>query len=156
MEAGPHFDPANHDQQTQLKWAYESPDEVQVPNVYLAIMTWPYGGWDLEGEPYTKAEGTEFSSTVRACWAEEPTAGRISTPFWAAGFKSKSRNDVGEDWPIGYNDVKPYYDKVDKLIGVFGSKENIYNEPDGFLASTQTAFARTLYYKKEQKKQELK
>ena len=25
MEAGPHFDPANPDQQTQLKWAYESP-----------------------------------------------------------------------------------------------------------------------------------
>ncbi len=25
-----------------------------------------------------------------------------------------------KNWPIGYEDVKPYYDKVDKLIGVFG------------------------------------
>jgi len=39
---------------------------------------------------------------------------------------------LGHDWPIGYDELKPYYDKVDKLIGVFGSKEGIYNEPDGF------------------------
>lgn len=38
---------------------------------------------------------------------------------------------LGDDWPIGYDDVKPFYDRVDKLIGVYGSKEGIYNEPDG-------------------------
>jgi len=38
---------------------------------------------------------------------------------------------LGDDWPISYEDVAPYYDKVDKLIGVFGTKEGIYNEPDG-------------------------
>ena len=38
---------------------------------------------------------------------------------------------MGEDWPIGYDDLKPYYDRVDKLIGLFGSVENFPNEPDG-------------------------
>ncbi|HSB74587.1 MAG TPA: GMC family oxidoreductase, partial [Terriglobales bacterium] len=34
-------------------------------------------------------------------------------------------------WPIGYEDVAPYYDKVESYIGVFGSKENIPSAPDG-------------------------
>ncbi|MGB0256181.1 MAG: GMC oxidoreductase, partial [Flavobacteriaceae bacterium] len=44
--------------------------------------------------------------------------------------------------------VKPYYDKVDKLIGVFGSKENIYNEPDGFFLPVPKPRLHELYYKK--------
>ena len=35
-----------------------------------------------------------------------------------------------EDWPISYDDIAPYYDRVDQLIGVFGSKENLPNDPD--------------------------
>ncbi len=38
---------------------------------------------------------------------------------------------MGDDWPIGYNDIKPYYDKVDRYVGIFGTNEGIYNEPDG-------------------------
>ena len=37
---------------------------------------------------------------------------------------------LGDDWPINYDDIAPYYDKVDRLIGVFGSKENLPNDPD--------------------------
>ena len=37
---------------------------------------------------------------------------------------------LGDDWPIGYDDVAPFYDKIDRLIGVFGSKENLPNDPD--------------------------
>jgi len=57
--------------------------------------------------------------------------GRISLRFGPNDFKRKSIDGLGEDWPIGYDEVAPYYDKVDKLIGVFGTKEGIYNEPDG-------------------------
>ncbi len=51
--------------------------------------------------------------------------------FSQKDFKHKSIDGLGEDWPIGYDDVKPYYDKVDQLIGVFGSIENMPDEPDG-------------------------
>src|SRR3546814_6117321 len=44
--------------------------------------------------------------------------GRISLRFSQKDFKHKSIGGLGDDWPIGYNDVKPYYDKVDRLIGV--------------------------------------
>ena len=38
---------------------------------------------------------------------------------------------LGVDWPITYDDLKPYYDEVDRLIGIFGSVEGLPNEPDG-------------------------
>src|SRR5438477_358031 len=57
--------------------------------------------------------------------------GRISLRFGPYDFKRKSRDGLGDDWPISYEDVAPYYDKIDRLIGVFGSKENLPNEPDG-------------------------
>jgi choline dehydrogenase-like flavoprotein len=57
--------------------------------------------------------------------------GRISLRFGPRDFKGKSHDGLGDDWPIAYEDVAPYYDKIDDLIGVFGSKENLPNEPDG-------------------------
>jgi choline dehydrogenase-like flavoprotein len=56
--------------------------------------------------------------------------GRISLRFGPQDFKRKSIDSLGEDWPIGYEDVAPYYDEVDRLIGVFGSVENLPNDPD--------------------------
>ena len=38
---------------------------------------------------------------------------------------------MGDDWPITYDEVAPYYDKVESYIGVFGTKENISSAPDG-------------------------
>jgi choline dehydrogenase-like flavoprotein len=57
--------------------------------------------------------------------------GRISMRFGPDDFRRGSISGVGDDWPIGYDDLKPFYDRVDKLIGVFGSVENFPNEPDG-------------------------
>jgi choline dehydrogenase-like flavoprotein len=57
--------------------------------------------------------------------------GRISLRFGPDDFKRKSIDGLGDDWPISYDEVKPFYDRVDKIVGVFGSKEGIRNEPDG-------------------------
>jgi choline dehydrogenase-like flavoprotein len=57
--------------------------------------------------------------------------GRISLRFGPKDFKRKSIDGLGDDWPIGYDDVKPYYDKIDRLLGVFGSMEGLENDPDG-------------------------
>jgi choline dehydrogenase-like flavoprotein len=46
-------------------------------------------------------------------------------------FRRRSLDGLGDDWPITYDDVKPYYDKLDRLVGIFGSMENLPNEPDG-------------------------
>src|SRR5262249_1219820 len=46
-------------------------------------------------------------------------------------FRRKSCDASGDAWPIGYDDLKPFYDKLDRLVGIFGSMEGLPNEPDG-------------------------
>jgi choline dehydrogenase-like flavoprotein len=57
--------------------------------------------------------------------------GRISLRFGPWDFKGRSRDGLGDDWPISYDDIAPYYDKLDRLVGLFGSNEGLPNDPDG-------------------------
>ncbi len=57
--------------------------------------------------------------------------GRIALRFGPADFRAHSTDGFGDDWPITYEELAPYYDKVESYIGVFGSKENVPNAPDG-------------------------
>jgi choline dehydrogenase-like flavoprotein len=153
VEAGPHFDPGNPDQQTQLKWPYESPRRGAGTTRPFGEFDSAYGGWNIEGEPYTTTEDTEFYwFRSRMLGGRTNHWGRISLRFGPDDFKKKSIDGLGDNWPIGYEDVKPYYDKVDKLIGVYGSKENIPNEPDGFFLPAPKPRLHELYYMKGAKK----
>jgi choline dehydrogenase-like flavoprotein len=90
------------------------------------------GGWEIEGEPYTRAEGTTFDWwRARMLGGRTNHWGRISLRFGPDDFRGRSLDGLGDDWPIGYDDVAPYYDRVEELIGVFGSREGLYNHPDG-------------------------
>ncbi|HEX7938381.1 MAG TPA: GMC family oxidoreductase, partial [Gemmatimonadaceae bacterium] len=90
------------------------------------------GGWEIEGEPYTVARGSEFRWwRARMLGGRTNHWGRISLRFGPDDFKGKTRDGLGDDWPIGYEDVAPYYDKIDRLIGLFGSHEGLRNHPDG-------------------------
>src|SRR5262245_52807419 len=90
------------------------------------------GGWDIEGEPYTVAEGERFLwFRGRMLGGRTNHWGRISLRAGPWDFKGRSRDGVGDDWPIGYDDIKPYYDKLDELVGLYGSNEGLENEPDG-------------------------
>jgi choline dehydrogenase-like flavoprotein len=90
------------------------------------------GGWDIDGEPYTRAPGTQFDWwRARMVGGRTNHWGRISLRFGPDDFRRKTLDGLGDDWPITYDDVKPYFDRVDRLIGIFGSRENLPNEPDG-------------------------
>lgn len=90
------------------------------------------GGWDIDGEPYTRADGTRFDWwRARMLGGRTNHWGRISLRFGPDDFKAKSRDGLGDDWPISYDDIAPYYDRVDDLIGIFGSNEGLRNHPDG-------------------------
>ena len=130
IEAGPLYDPAKN--VTQLKWPWESPRRGAGTTRAFGDFDAAYGGWELEGEPYTHKINTKFDwFRSRMLGGRTNHWGRISLRFGPNDFKHKSMDGLGEDWPISYDDVAPYYDKIDKLIGVFGTKEGIYNEPDG-------------------------
>tara|TARA_R110002012_G_scaffold259550_3_gene441145 strand:+ start:35864 stop:37600 length:1737 start_codon:yes stop_codon:yes gene_type:complete len=130
LEAGPHFDSSKGD---MFKWNYSSPRRgAGTKERAFGEFDAAFGGWELEGEPYTRTKGTEFDwFRSRMLGGRTNHWGRISLRFGPNDFKRKSIDGLGDDWPISYDDIKPYYDKVDDLVGVFGSKEGIYNEPDG-------------------------
>ena len=61
VEAGPFYDPAMPEHQTQLKWPYESPRRGKSTRFRpFGDFDAAYGGWDIEGEPYTQKDGTKF------------------------------------------------------------------------------------------------
>ncbi|PHQ62329.1 MAG: GMC family oxidoreductase [Maribacter sp.] len=133
VEAGPFFDPADTKTMTQLKWPYESPRRGAGTTRAFGEFDAAYGGWEIEGEPYTHTEGTEFHwFRSHMLGGRTNHWGRISLRFGPKDFKHKDVDGLGENWPITYDDVKPYYDKVDKLIGVFGTNEGLPNDPGGF------------------------
>lgn len=131
LEAGAMYDPATDS--AQLKNPWESPRRGASTKFRpFGDFDGCYWGWEIDGEPYTKAEGTEWDWwRARMLGGRTNHWGRISLRFGPKDFKHKSIDGLGEDWPIGYEDVKPYYDRVDRLIGVFGTNEGMEDEPDG-------------------------
>lgn len=150
VEAGGDFDPAKEEDRTQLRPPWESPRRGAGTRIRpFGDFDAAIGGWDIDGEPYTRKNGTQFDwFRSRMVGGRTNHWGRISLRFGPNDFKRASIDGLGDDWPIGYEDVKPYYDKVDKLIGVFGSKEGIYNEPDGFFLPPPKPRLHELFIKK--------
>ncbi|HKH63302.1 MAG TPA: GMC family oxidoreductase [Flavitalea sp.] len=131
IEAGPMYDPAKN--VTQLKNPWESPRRGASTKFRpFGDFDASYWGWEIDGEPYTHKDNTKWDWwRTRMLGGRTNHWGRISLRFGPRDFKRKSIDGLGDDWPISYDDVKPYYDKVDKLIGIFGSVEGLENEPDG-------------------------
>jgi choline dehydrogenase-like flavoprotein len=153
IEAGPHFDPAHPEQRIQLRWPWESPRRGASTKRFFGDFDAAYGGYEIDGEPYTQSNGSQFKwFRSRMLGGRTNHWGRISLRFGPKDFKRKDQDGLGDNWPISYEDVKPYYDKVDKLIGVFGSKEGIPNEPDGFFLPAPKPRLHELYYIKGARK----
>ena len=153
VEAGPFFDPKDPNTQTQLKWPWESPRRGASTTRAFGDYDMSYGDWKVDGEPYTTKKGTKFMWwRSRMLGGRTNHWGRISLRFGPDDFQHKSIDGYGENWPITYDDVKPYYDKLDKMVGVFGSKEGRRNDPDGYFLPAPKPRLHELYYIKGAKK----
>src|SRR5213593_3432142 len=131
LEAGGPWD--NRTDSAMLTWPYESPRRGKSTKERpFGEFDACIGGWDIPGEPYTRAPGTDFAWwRARMVGGRTNHWGRISLRFGPYDFKRKSRDGLGDDWPISYEDVASYYDKLDRLVGIFGSMESLPNEPNG-------------------------
>ncbi|XOV82752.1 MAG: GMC family oxidoreductase [bacterium] len=89
------------------------------------------GGWQVPGEPYTTAPGSEFLWwRARMLGGRTNHWGRFSLRFSAHDFKACSRDGLGADWPLDYDDLAPWYDKTETLIGVSGDNSGLDDMPD--------------------------
>ncbi|TZF85698.1 GMC family oxidoreductase (plasmid) [Pedobacter sp. BS3] len=130
LEAGPFWDPAKDSM--QLKFPYESPRRGASTTRPFGDFDAAFGGWQLDGEPYTTKDSTDFQwFRSRMLGGRTNHWGRISLRMGPNDFKSHHIDGLTDDWPITYDEIKPYYDKVDRMIGIYGTVENLENEPDG-------------------------
>ena len=150
LEAGPFFDPAKNS--AQLKFPWESPRRGAGTNTRnFGDFDAAFGGWSLDGEPYTTKNGTDFQwFRSRMLGGRTNHWGRISLRMGPYDFQPK--DGLTTAWPITYDDVKPFYDKVDRLIGIFGTVEGLENEPDGIFLPPPPPRLNELYIKKGAKK----
>lgn len=142
-----------------MEWPYDHPRRGKMPpdhhsltlNEYT-VRNSPYAG----SSPYKNVQsyiqgwtGTDYSKTLvvnekenpytgtRYAWVRSRVVGgktnlwgRLSLRLSDYDFKAKDRDGYGENWPISYADVEPYYDKVDLYLGISGHPENLPWLPD--------------------------
>ncbi len=83
------------------------------------------GGWEVPDEPYVQTRTDDAGRfdwwRARMLGGRTNHWGRIALRNGPYDFKPYSRDGLGFDWPISYEDLAPYYDKVELLIGVCGA-----------------------------------
>jgi choline dehydrogenase-like flavoprotein len=139
LEAGPMIDPAKDFKEHM--WPYQVPHRGIGDGGlgYFGPTPWDFGyftttsgGWQLPGEPYTVAPGDKWEwFRSRVVGGRTNHFGRIALRFADYDFAPYSRDGLGTDWPITYDELAPYYDKAESFIGVTGSQESIRSAPDG-------------------------
>lgn len=134
LEAGRDYDPRTETAMFQLP--------SQAPLRGVATPDKQYGfhdasihsGWSIPGEPYSNAEAEPMRRfrwwRQRMLGGRTNHWGRISLRNGPYDFKPYTRDGLGFDWPITYDDLAPYYDRVEMLIGVFGGNDGVENFPD--------------------------
>jgi choline dehydrogenase-like flavoprotein len=143
-----------------MEWPYDHPRRGNMPPDYHALTAAEYKFRPrpyAQNSPYKKVTsyvqgwgGTDYSKTLVVDEKENPTTGtpyawvrsRVvggKTNIWGRlalrlsdyDFKAKDHDGYGENWPISYADIEPYYDRVDRYLGVSGFPENLPWLPDG-------------------------
>ena len=86
---------------------------------------------DRELEPYSTGPNGFSLSRIRGVGGQTIVYNNVSLRYSKFDFKLKQFKGVGEDWPISYDELEPYYTKVEKDLGVSGGRENLEDLPSG-------------------------
>jgi choline dehydrogenase-like flavoprotein len=140
-----------------MEWPYDNPNRGGLPpdshsltlNEYT-VRNPPYSkGFEKYKHLYNYVGNTDYVKNIVVDERDHPTTGTNyawvrarclggKTNIWGRlalrlsdyDFKAKTHDGYGEDWPISYSDIAPYYDKVDLYLGITGVRENLPNLPD--------------------------
>ena len=87
---------------------------------------------DEKQNPYTYPENDPYYWVrVRLIGGKTLFWGRASWRLSNYEFRCKDHDGFGENWPIEYSDLAPYYDQVEPMLRVSGRKEGLPQLPDG-------------------------
>lgn len=134
LEAGRNYDPSR---ETAM---FQTPDQAPLRGTSTSDKPFGFydatidGGWTVPGEPYVQTSedrGGRFDWwRARMLGGRTNHWGRISLRNGPYDFKPFTRDGLGFDWPIAYEEMAPYYDKVEMLIGVYGANDGLENTPN--------------------------
>jgi choline dehydrogenase-like flavoprotein len=122
LNAGRKLEPAKDFRNHRMPWEmkYRSFGDPQTPangpdftqNEYVE------GVWERE-IAYTTAPGTHWMwPRCYAVGGKTNFWGRSSARFGDIDFKAASRDGSDTDWPVSYDEIAPYYTRVERMIGV--------------------------------------
>jgi choline dehydrogenase-like flavoprotein len=139
LEAGRAVSPTEFTEHTpayKLKYRDHSPEIVRTRPIQkqcYACMEYNYEWFvnDLEN-PYSTPPDKPFTwQRLRVLGGRSLVWGRQSYRMSDNDFKAASHDGYGDDWPISYADLAPYYDIVEKYVGITGAAEGNEMLPDG-------------------------
>ncbi|MBI3210063.1 MAG: GMC family oxidoreductase [Candidatus Solibacter usitatus] len=137
LEAGPMLNPAKDFKEHMWPYQVGHRGAGEDAEQYFGRKNWgfwaaPNCAWDISGEPYTVAQGSQFQwHRSRILGGRTNHYGRITLRFSDYDFKPYSFDGLGTDWPLSYDELAPYYDKAERFVGVCGTREGIRSAPDG-------------------------
>jgi choline dehydrogenase-like flavoprotein len=126
----------------------------------------PYRGLGQPGKLPHVFQANEFNANIWVDEKEVPYTHDAKTPynwvrvrmvggkslFWARmsfrlsdyEFKAADHDGFGENWPIGYSDLAPFYDRVDPIFRVAGRKEGWKQLPDGVFLEDNSPWSESM------------
>ena len=141
LERGPLVKHGDYPTATLDDWDFEYgnrvPDAVQKKH-YWSLSRKQYIMQESDVHHFVRDSDYPFTERRRFDWMRSyQTGGRSLT--WGRhcyrlsdlDFEANAREGIGIDWPIRYADLKPWYDYVQRFVGVSGRVENRANFPDG-------------------------
>ncbi|HZO86637.1 MAG TPA: GMC family oxidoreductase, partial [Verrucomicrobiae bacterium] len=136
LEAGKKITPQDfteHKQPWQMPFLGMSPKIVQdrpVQGQCYACTEYNYEWFVNDKEnPYTQAKPFSWIRQ-RILGGRTLSWGRQSYRMSDLDFKAASHDGYGDDWPISYEDLVPYYEKVERYVGISGLAEGLPQLPD--------------------------
>ena len=136
VEAGPKITPRDfteHVQSWQLPYLGRSPKILRdrpIQGLCYACTEYNYDWFvnDIEN-PYTQAKPF-YWIRQRVLGGRSMSWGRQSYRMSDLDFKAASHDGYGDDWPISYQEMVPYYEEVERYVGITGMEENLPQLPD--------------------------
>jgi len=107
LEAGPRFNPARDYPTRQHDFEVAGPALFKPKDPRRDLYTWGGAQWFH----FSRIKGVGGSTLVYT---------GISRRFHVSDFRVRSIDGVADDWPITYEDLAPYYDEVERELGVAG------------------------------------
>ena len=135
LNAGRRLDPEKDFQNHRMPWQmkYRSFGDPRTRAQSYGYMDNEYveGVWEHE-IGFTTAPGTEWMwPRCFAVGGKTNFWGRSSARFGDIDFRAASLDGYDVDWPVTYEEMAPYYMRVEKMIGVASTVQNRASNPDG-------------------------